>query len=541
MYQKFKETLESMSKVGAKEYNELIKKYGTQNVNKLFDKYINDLDIKDDIKISHTFYYLEQLNQEENDKNKEEIADNYTCDYISDDLLMIYLKEIGEIPLLTVEEEKNLGEKLRKYRNKLTEAKITDRKIDLDLIKFGYVKIDKTLPREECIKSIEKAIKTIPKDTKSRKKQKKWAESLTTANTQELVQKLDTLIKYKEVFDEFQRRNLKLVVSRAKNFKNIGEFSFLDLIQEGNIGLGIAINKFDITKGFKLSTYASYWIDQTISRAIADKSKTIRVPVHQLERLKKLKKAKTILTQELGGLEPTKEELASALGTTVAKIEELLSIQQDTVSLDKPVSEGNANDSESFLKDIIPTEGATAEDLFIQEQLKEKLSEVLHEINVKEAFVLALRNGLSLAQYFNLDDLIIVAFESFKKPNTLKNNDCLKELQNIADKKQKALSIALSCNLNNMYLYFKKSDIEENIADLKIIKLPKEVQIEYNLTFLNFLEAYQHSMQFVGALTLEETGKIMGVTRERIRQVERNAARKVRVKSYYNGLGSFLD
>ena len=286
---------------------------------------------------------------EEIEVSKEELEDLSVPEGINiDDHVKMYLTEIGKVNLLTPEEELSLAK----------------RRADGETAKEQLEEIG-----EEIDEDTKKQIDLLIADGEKAKK------SLAEAN-------------------------LRLVVSIAKRYVGRGML-FLDLIQEGNLGLIKAVDKFDYTKGYKFSTYATWWIRQAITRAIADQARTIRIPVHMVETINKLVRVSRQLVQELGR-EPTPEELAKELNMPVDKVREISKISQEPVSLETPIGE----EEDSHLGDFIPDEDAPAPSeaaSFVL--LKEQLGAVLETLSEREAKVLRLRFGLDDGRARTLEEV----------------------------------------------------------------------------------------------------------------------------------------
>ena len=285
------------------------------------------------------------------DIEEEELVDPNTLvdSFAIDDPVRMYLKEIGKVPLLSPEEEIDLAQKMSS--GNLAQEQ-------LDSAEEGSLSAEETAQLKALLKEGEKA-------------KQKLAEA-----------------------------NLRLVVSIAKRYVGRGML-FLDLIQEGNLGLIKAVEKFDYTKGYKFSTYATWWIRQAITRAIADQARTIRIPVHMVETINKVIRVSRQLLQELGH-DPSPEEIAGEMAMPVDKVREILKIAQEPVSLETPIGE----EEDSHLGDFIPDEGASEpSEAASFTLLKEQLVDVLGTLTPREEKVLKLRFGIEDGRTRTLEEV----------------------------------------------------------------------------------------------------------------------------------------
>lgn len=310
-------------------------------------KISNDDDVDDDI-------ILDDEDEVEVEKIDLSVPEGVSVE----DPVRMYLKEIGKVPLLSADEEIELAQNME------------DGAVATEKINVLKGRIDGASEEEKA--EIKEEIKTLQRDVdKGADAKKRLAEA-----------------------------NLRLVVSIAKRYVGRGML-FLDLIQEGNLGLIKSVEKFDYKKGYKFSTYATWWIRQAITRAIADQARTIRIPVHMVETINKLIRVSRQLLQELGR-EPSPEEIAKEMNMPVERVREILKISQEPVSLETPIGEEEDSHLGDFIKDDnvpVPADAAAFT------LLKEQLEEVLGTLTEREQKVLTLRFGLEDGRARTLEEV----------------------------------------------------------------------------------------------------------------------------------------
>lgn len=364
---KFQQKLIEILELGKKkknmlEYQEIADFFKDLNLNpEKFEMVIDYLEQNgiDVLKISNDDDVDDDIILDEEDEVEVEKIDLSVPEGVSvEDPVRMYLKEIGKVPLLSADEEIELAQNME------------DGAVAIEKINVLKGRLDGASEEEKA--EIKEEIKTLQRDVdKGADAKKRLAEA-----------------------------NLRLVVSIAKRYVGRGML-FLDLIQEGNLGLIKAVEKFDYKKGYKFSTYATWWIRQAITRAIADQARTIRIPVHMVETINKLIRVSRQLLQELGR-EPSPEEIAKEMSMPVDRVREILKISQEPVSLETPIGEEEDSHLGDFIKDDnvpVPADAAAFT------LLKEQLEEVLGTLTEREQKVLTLRFGLEDGRARTLEEV----------------------------------------------------------------------------------------------------------------------------------------
>jgi RNA polymerase primary sigma factor len=299
----------------------------------------------------------------------------------TNDPVRMYLKEIGKVPLLTAPQEVDFAMRIEVGEFATALVRDIDLTSRIDAKQLGRVIEQVVKIREHQLKSFGK-VEGLGRETMVKTWRPKTREA--TDDVLRRVERDGQLAKKKLI-----EANLRLVVSIAKRYVGRGML-FLDLIQEGNLGLIRAVEKFDYSKGYKFSTYATWWIRQAITRAIADQARTIRIPVHMVETINKLVRIQRQLLQDLGR-EPLPEEIGKQMGIGADKVREILKVSQEPVSLETPIGEEEDSHLGDFIEDsdaVVPLDAAS----FIL--LQEQLESVLHTLSDREKKVIQLRFGL---------------------------------------------------------------------------------------------------------------------------------------------------
>ncbi len=305
---------------------------------------------------------LEDVEAEEEEEDLSTVDNEKYLDDVSDDSVRLYLREIGKVPLLNSEDELDLAQRIVANRDELSE--VAEELAEIE-------QLDKNERTPEVLRR--------RSELKSRS------------------------VKLSRPKDKMAEANMRLVVSIAKRYSGRG-LDFLDLIQEGNTGLLRAVEKFDPDKGFKFSTYATWWIRQAITRAIADQARTIRIPVHMVETINKMLRTQRRMTQELNR-EPTIEELSAELEMEPEKIEYVMKIKQDISSLDAGVGRDGDEDDSVLADFIVDEETISPEDSATNQLLKEKVQDVLSSLNDREQKIIRMRFGLDTGKSHTLEEV----------------------------------------------------------------------------------------------------------------------------------------
>ncbi len=401
------------SSVNTDTYFTLIDKYGDNEVNDYFRQY-RIVNFEDSLKYSKIYSYIDDKDVIFDMSDYENIKDTDITDniYLSSDPIKMYLNEIGQYPLLEKDEEKECFRIIDNCKNNFKIVTCNNEGISFKDINLVLLSIN-NLNLVKKIKKISKMV--ISTDEKIINEYLSVWTNLNSGKTDNFVfldndlfkkkfnmpndydnllpsgyieKQLDYIIDYSKNREKIINANLRLVVSIAKRYVGKG-LDYLDLINEGNIGLMKTVSRFDVTKGYRFSTYATWWIEQVIKRALADKSRTIRIPVHTVENMYKLLITKRNLTLELNR-EPSEIELANELDMPLEKVRDLIKYSQVPSSLEAPIGD----DEDSELKYFIEDETTNPEENIMQASLRDNIYKVLEDVTPKEKLVIIKRFGL---------------------------------------------------------------------------------------------------------------------------------------------------
>ena len=355
---------------------------------------------------------IEITDGQEPDVEQEEVSEEQEQHEKSEDLVQSYFHSMGDIGVLSKDEETDLARKIEEGTRIIRDL-VRSFPIYKKLLKeLSYRVADEESSSEDRVDAALRdtlaaldhvmAGLSIPQGKGAKDGRCQKIESEVGIGIDELLLRYERITKARQLVadakNELIIRNLRLVINIAKHYVGRG-LSLLDLIQEGNIGMMKAIDKYDYKKGFKFSTYATWWIRQAITRALMDQTKTIRVPVHVMELYNKVNTASKELAQQLGR-EPEKEEIAQTLGIQTRKVEDVFRAMQDPVMLQTPIG-----DDESTLADVIGDDSASPYSEAERNKLTEEIIKVLHTLNPREEAVIRMRFGIGAERDHTLEEV----------------------------------------------------------------------------------------------------------------------------------------
>ena len=414
-YEDFKNIIEKESVVDKKIYNKLVSSNNINVINSYFERYLNDTEVVDnDSKFNRTNYYLQLCNKDdENDLNF------YIDNSKEFDILSIYLKDMGSIDLFSEEEEIYYCMKIREAKKLIEMNNISIDDINVSLEKFGY---DFGNVKNNTASGLEKEMLYV---SRLINKFTEFGDSSLISELNSLYKKIEIYYNYQLLVDNFVKSNLRLVVKIAKKYRSKG-VDFLDLIQEGNIGLKRAVEKYDYDRGSKFSTYATWWIRQAVTRSVIDNGRTIRIPVYFHDFMSKVKstfatlklkyhrdptfeeiieefyrKSKEGLVEE-GILNPTLEQIEEKAGVDRNKLLNAYLVNQDIYSLNMLVGE----DDDTTLEDMVRDSNQDVEQFVLDASLKDYINEIFTSLKPREKLVIILRLGLKIGDYMTFEEFI---------------------------------------------------------------------------------------------------------------------------------------
>lgn len=493
-YVKFKEIINESKNINKDLYNRLVKENNKFIINKYLERYINDIEVINDKnkldKLSCCTSLFEEIFSNDDSSLSDDFEESFEneIDIVFQDIskvdnIQLYLNDLGNKRILTPEEEIVIFNKIVEFRNKMNGIDI--KKINIQLEKYGY---NLGYKNDNTLKGLENKLNYLNKffidfeDELSVDEVKK---------IKKLIYDIKLYYDYQVLVNEFMNLNLRLVISIAKKYVNRG-FDLLDLIQEGNIGLRKAIEKFDITMGCKFSTYATWWIKQNILRTVNENGKIIRIPIHLVETMEKVKRIRKLLESEFyraptddeilekcyeiakiqlinaGRVNPTFEEIKSKANIDKEKLNTIKLINQPMYSLDIPIVRDG--DDDALIIDFISDSTQNTEEMAVSNCQKDYVMSLIDALSLRERVIILLRLGFVIADYISFDDF--------------KNVLC----DNIED----------------------KNEVEK--AHLMYVSLSNRPTTH----------------------TLEQVGELLHVTRERIRQVEAKGLKKLKRRAMKN-------